>query len=163
MRRLPQLRLTPPARLRRCTSALLLLSLGLTGCYRIGMIPANGPTPGMRIVGTLSGPSSVRLTEVIGANATAVEGTVLERRGAEWDLSILRVDHRGAQSIRWNGERVVFLEGDFVEVQERSYDQRRTLLFVGAVAAAATVLALSFIRFVATGGDDDAGGTEPPL
>jgi hypothetical protein len=95
----------------------------------------------------------------IGEEAVEIEGRVLRWDDTEAELAMLRVDHRGARSVLWNSERVVFPVGTLRDVRQRRLHTGRTAAFVGSVAAVATVLAIAFFRFVGPG--DEGGGGDP--
>jgi hypothetical protein len=147
---------------RRYIALSLLVSLALTGCYRLADQPTNLPAPATRIVAELTPEGSRSMAPIIGEDALGVEGIVVERRPAEWELEVLRVDHRGGQSIQWNGERISFPAEHILEARERRFDRTMTAVFIGGVAVVATALAVSFIRFVGTGDEGSGGGTSPP-
>ena len=117
------------------------------------------PAPATRVVAELTGSGAEQMAGWIGQDAVRIEAEVVEARADEWDLSVLRVDHR-TMSIPWNGEVVTFPTSTLRDVRERRLDGIRTAAFVGGVTGVAVALAVSFIRFAGIG-DDASGG--PPL
>ncbi len=145
---------------RQAVAAVLACAVTFTGCYSTTALEQASPAPPMRVVADLTPSGALELAEWIGPEAVAIEGHIVEIRGAEWDVSLLRVDHR-TTSVRWTGERVTFPAGTLRNVRERKLDSVRTVAFVGGVAAAAAALAVSFIRFIGPGDEGPPGGGTP--
>jgi hypothetical protein len=117
----------------------------LTGCYRTTELATPVPTPGTRIVAELTPSGAERMEQMIGPEAVGVEAHVAETRPDEWELSLLRVDHRRMPSVRWNGEPVVFPVETLRGVREREFDALRTAGLTVAVTAVLAVLARNFM------------------
>jgi hypothetical protein len=147
---------------RRIIASLLLCTLAFTGCYRNLEIATPVPVEGTRIAARLSPVAAEQMAAVIGDDAVAVEGFVRRWDDAEVELALIRIDHNGARSVDWSGERIVFPANALRNVRERRLDTVRTAGFVAGVAALATVLAVAFVRFVGGGGDGDGGPIVPP-
>jgi hypothetical protein len=143
-------------------AALVVVSLaGLTGCYRTAELSTPVPAPGTRIVAELTPTGAERIEALIGADAVGLEARVAEVRPEAWELSVLRVDHRGSSSIPWNGERVVIPTDALRSVRERQLDTLRTSAFVGGLGVTLLILARNFMGAWISGSDGD-GRTDPP-
>jgi hypothetical protein len=146
---------------RRVTAVVLVCALAGTGCYRTIEMEATVPAPTTRIVANVSPVGAEEMAPLIGPDAVGIEAHVVRWDDTEAELALLRVDHRDARSIQWNQEIVVFPVTSLRNVRERVLDGPRTAGFVAGAAAVATVLALSFIRFVGSGDNGSNGGTDP--
>jgi hypothetical protein len=135
----------------RRTSLALACLVGLTGCYRTTELATPVPAPGTRIVAELTPTGAERMEDLIGAEAVAVEGRVAETRPEGWELSLLRVDHRGTLGVQWSGEHVVFPTEALRGVRERRLDPVRTGAFTAALGAVLFVLARNFFGFTIDG------------
>jgi hypothetical protein len=113
--------------------------LSLAACYAqrpLGTIPA----PATRIVATMTEAGAVAMTNAIGPGSTEVEGMVVSVEADNWTLEMLRVDHRGRNSVRWNGEHVTFPRDAFADVAERALDKKRSWLAVGVIAVSTVLI-----------------------
>jgi hypothetical protein len=134
--------------------------VGLSGCYRTVELDTLTPEPGTRIVADLTPTGAERMQAWIGADAVAVEGRVTETGPQGWELSLLRVDHHRAPSIRWSGEQVVFPSEVLRGVRERRLDALRTGAFAAGTGVVLVILARNFMgAFVSD--DNGGGGTDP--
>jgi hypothetical protein len=129
--------LSSPSLFRRGVALGLMLSLA--ACYTqraLGTIPA----PATRIVATMTEAGAVAMTNAIGPGSTEVEGVVVSIDADNWTLEMLRVDHRGRNSVRWNREQVTFPRDALTDVTERALDTKRSWLAVGVIAASAVLI-----------------------
>jgi hypothetical protein len=149
------------ARLMKRLALMLLLTMGVTGCYRVAELQTTPPPADTRIVASISPAGSEELAEIIGANAVGVEGRVISVVDDQWELSVMRVDHERAPSITWNGERVLFPAGVLRNVRERQHDPLRTGIFMAGIVGTSVALAVSFIRHQFQDRGDDGGGGQP--
>jgi len=146
---------------RRTVAALLLFSL--MGCYRTTSLETMVPAPGTRIVADVSPVAAEELAQLIGPDATGLEGHVVRWNETEAELALLRVDHRGGRGVQWNQEHVVFPDAALRNIQERTLDTGRTALFVGGLATVTTILAVVFLRSVGISGGNGSGGGPDPV
>lgn len=144
---------------RRACLLTFLLGVGLTGCYRTAELSTPVPSPGTRIVAELTPTGAERMERWIGAEPVGVEARVAEVRPEEWELSLLRVDHRGSPSIQWNGEPVVFPVEVLRGVRERQLDAIRTGAFGVVLGTTLFILARNFMS--AQLSDENGGGVDP--
>jgi hypothetical protein len=131
-----------------------------TGCYRTTELAPGPPPAGTRIVASLTPAGTESMGELIGADAVGIEARVAETRPEGWELSLLRVDHHRAPSVRWSGEHVVFQPEVLRSVQERRLDALRTGIAAVGIGSVLFVLARNFMG-VWIGGDNGGGGTDP--
>jgi hypothetical protein len=134
--------------------------VGQTGCYRTTELASGPPAPGTRIVATLTPAGTESMEGMIGADAVGIEARVAEARPEGWELSLLRVDHHRAPSVRWSGEQVVFPPTVLRAVQERRLDALRTGMASVGVGSVLFILARQFMGSW-IGGDNGGGGTDP--
>jgi hypothetical protein len=128
------------------------LMLTLTACYTqrpLGTIPA----PATRIVATMTEAGAVAMTKAIGPGSTEVEGVVVSVDADSWTLEMLRVDHRGRNSVTWNREHIIFPRDALANVAERALDKKRSWLAVGAIAASAVLIG-GLLSSITSGGDE---------
>jgi hypothetical protein len=100
------------------------------------------------------------MANAIGASASEVEGLVVSADENVWKLNLLRVDYRGGNSVTWNGEPVSFPRFALTMPKEKKFDQRKSFIAGGLIAAAAFTAA---VLFRALGADEGGeGGPTPP-
>lgn len=139
----------------------MLCLVALTGCYTTTELRSPTPEPGTRIVAELTPVGTVQMEPLIGAEAVGVEARVLAARPEEWELSLLRVAHRGVPGVQWSGERVVFPAEVLRGTRERRLDALRTAAFTVGVGTLLVVLARNFMW--AAGGSDNGGPGPDPV
>ena len=130
------------------------LMVSLTACYTQRPLAETIPAPAMRIVATMTEAGVVAMRDAIGPGSTEVEGVVVSADANGWTLEMLRVDHRGNNSVRWNREHVTFPRDALTNVTERTLDQKRSWLTAGLVAVS-VVLIGGLLGAITGGGDED--------
>jgi hypothetical protein len=139
-------------------SVALGLMVSLAGCYTQRPLALAVPAPATRIVATVTDEGVVAMSNAIGPGSTEVEGIVVSANAETWTLQMLRVNHRGGQSVIWNREEVAFPRAALANVTERRLDKKRSWMTAGLITASALLVGGLF--GVITGGE---GGEEPPI
>ena len=142
----------------RRTVAFATLVSFFTACYTQRSIGVAVPAPATRIIAQVTDTGSVAMANTIGAAALEVEGVVADADAGTWRLHLLRVDHRGGNSSRWNRETVTFPRYALTNVRESRLDKKRSWLVAGL--ATGLVVALTVLFGAVLSGD--TGGGEPP-
>jgi hypothetical protein len=124
--------------LKRLVASALLVST--TGCYTTIPLGTTVPAPATRVVAALTDSGTVAMGGAIGTGALAIEGVVAAADVSAWDVELLRVDHRGDTSIRWNREVVRFPRSALADPAAKRLDRKRSwvaAILVGIAAGAA--------------------------
>src|SRR5688500_14488355 len=132
-----------------------------TACYTQRPIGALVPAPATRIIAQVTDTGSVAMANRIGAAALEIEGVVAEADAGTWTLNLLRVDHRGGNSSRWNRETVTFPRYALTNVRETRLDKKKSWLVAGVAAGLIVALTVVF-GAVLSGGTGD-GEPPPPV
>lgn len=137
----------------------VLACIAATACYK--QVPLNTltPAPATRIVATLTDSGIVEMGDALGPGATEVEGVVSAATESQWTLQLIRVDHRGGQSVEWNREPVPFSRTLLVNPVMVKLDRTRSWLAAGGIVIGAFLIARSFNLL---GGEDSGPGGEEP-
>jgi hypothetical protein len=143
------------------TAAFATLVSFFTACYTQRPIDVSVPAPATRIIAQVTDTGSVAMANTIGAAALEVEGVVAEADAGTWRLHLLRVDHRGGNSSRWNRETVTFPRYALTNVRETRLDKKRSWI-VGGIAAGAIVALTVLFGSVLSGSTGD-GEPPPPV
>jgi hypothetical protein len=145
----------------RRTVAFATLVSFFTACYTQRPIDVSVPAPATRIIAQVTDTGSVAMANTIGAAALEVEGVVAEADAGTWRLHLIRVDHRGGNSSRWNRETVTFPRYALTNVRETRLDRKRSWI-VGGIAAGAIVALTVLFGSVLSGSTGD-GEPPPPV
>ena len=141
---------------RRCVAVVLMVSLA--ACYTQRPLAMTIPEPTTRIVATVTDSGVVAMSNAIGSGSTEVEGIVVSADTETWTLQVVRVNHRGGQSVMWNREQVTFPRGALTNVTERTLDKKRSWITAGLIAA--STLLVGGLFGAITGGEEEG---EPPV
>jgi hypothetical protein len=145
----------------RRTVALATLVSFFTACYTQRPIGVSVPAPATRIVAEVTDTGSVAMANTIGAAALEVEGVVAEADAGTWRLHLLRVDHRGGNSSRWNRETVTFPRYALTNVRETRLDKKRSWVVAGL--ATGLIVALTVLFGAVLSGNTGDGEPPPPV
>lgn len=145
---------------RRAVATAMLLSF-FTACYVQQPIGVSVPTPATRIIALVTDTGSVAMANTIGAAAVEVEGVVADADATTWKLQMVRVDHRGGNSSRWNRETVTFPRYALTNVRETRLDKKRSWLAAGIVTG--LVVALTVLFGAVISGSTGDGEPPPPV
>jgi hypothetical protein len=125
----------------RCVAPLLFF---LAACYTAHPLEAPLPQPATRIVAQVTDSGTVAMANAIGPGAQEVEAVVSTADSNTWNLSLVRVDHRGGFSVMWNKELVPFPRYALTGVTEKRFDKRKSWMAGGLIAAGAFAAAKLF-------------------
>ena len=131
----------------------------LLGCYSQAPLTLETPPPATRIIATITDTGTVVMSNKIGAGAQEVEGIVSSADATAWNLSVVRVDHRGGTSVMWNREVVNFPRYTLTNPSVKRLDKTKTWMAGALIAAAAFVASKLFTNI---GADENPGGPPPP-
>jgi hypothetical protein len=145
----------------RCTVAAATLLSFFTACYAQQPIGVSVPAPTTRIIAQVTDTGSVAMANTIGAAAVEVEGVVADADATTWKLQMVRVDHRGGNSSRWNRETVTFPRYALTNVRETRLDKRRSWVAAGIVTG--LVVALTVLFGAVISGSTGEGEPPPPV
>jgi hypothetical protein len=145
----------------RCAVALISLVSFFTACYTQRPIGVSVPLPAARIIAQVTDTGSVAMANTIGPAATEIEGLIAEADASTWTLQMLRVDHRGGNSSRWNRETVTFPRYALTNVRETRLDKKRSWIVAGL--AAGLVVALTVLFGAVISGSTGDGEPPPPV
>jgi hypothetical protein len=133
--------------------ALLLAAVHAVTACRVYVPLAQPPPPGGRIVVDLTDAGARELADRIGAGAAAVEGDLVEATDSTLGLNVRTVRKRNGVESFWSGEPVRVPRQFVAHLGERRLSRGRTALAIGALFAAAGVLAV----VVGSGGGQATG------
>jgi len=136
-----------------------LACLAAAGCYKQVPLETLTPSPATRVVAELTDSGVVAMGNALGPGAMEVEGVVSAASEAQWTLQLIRVDHRGGQSVMWNREPVAFARTLLANPMTVKLDRTRSWLAAAGIVAGAVIIAKSFNFF---GGADTGSGGEIP-
>lgn len=136
----------------------LVALLAVTGCFRYQPSTVEA-TPGVMLRLQLTESAAERLTSVLGAHASTVDGRLVAVSEGGYVVSVSRVVRDGV-AITWAGEEVVVPRDAISIVERRVLDRRRTFATAG-VAVVAAVLIGKLARSAGGGSPGDAGGGNP--
>jgi len=135
-----------PARLsvnRFLGGCLLAFLMGVSsGCYTYAPIPP-AAAPGTVLVFPLNDQGRLILGPSVGPSAQVIEGTLTSRTDSAYVVSVSSVSYFNGGSNKWSGEPLTIGTTLVQNVQERQFSRSRTILVVGAAAAAFLAIALS--------------------
>ncbi|MGH7676674.1 MAG: hypothetical protein ACREMV_15525 [Gemmatimonadales bacterium] len=134
-------------------------ALVLAGCYRYVPLAAPTPEPGARVQLELTDAGSAALAASVGPRVTLIEGELLAVHAETLDLGVVAVRFYDGQENYWKGERVAIPRGAIASSRQRRLSAPRTLLFAGAIVAAAASVGTAT---GALGGGSGGGGKPPP-
>ena len=134
---------------------------GLAGCYKYTPLATTDAAPGTRIAVELTPAGTDTLARLVGPNVIGIEGRVVPTAGSDVLLSVSVVRKRNGEEDFWKGETVSIPPGVISGLQQRRLSTSRTLLFVGAVAAAGATVGVAASSGGSGGGD--RGGGPPPI
>jgi hypothetical protein len=144
--------------------ALMVLTLPVVAgaCYT--QVPLSGtPAPGARIIATITDGGVVAMSNAIGPGAQEVEGVIAAATPTSWDLRLLRVDHRGGSSIRWNNEPVTFPRDAFSNIYQKRLSKRRSIVTGALLTVGAFVIAKGFTSLGGEGGNGPGDPLPPSM
>ena len=121
-----------------------LVCISAAGCYKQVPLNTTMPAPATRIVATLTDSGVVAMGSALGPGATEVEGVVSDATDSQWTLQLIRVDHRGGQSVTWNREPVPFARALLANPMTVKLDRTRSWLAAGGIVIGAFLIARSF-------------------
>jgi|SRR5688572_23683824 hypothetical protein len=139
-------------------SAVGLLTM-LASCYTQAPLDTPIPAADTRIVAQVTDTGVLAMSNAIGPGALEVEGIVVGADATSWDIRLVRVNHRGGQSITWNQELVRFPRSALSQATERRFSNRRSWIMAGLVTSTA-LLAARFLGVI--GGGDNTPVPPPP-
>ena len=116
----------------------------LAACYTAHPLEAPLPQPATRIVAQVTDSGTVAMANAIGPGAQEVEAVVSTADSNTWNLSLVRVDHRGGFSVMWNRELVPLPRYALTGVSEKRFDRRKSWMAGGLVVAGAFAAAKLF-------------------
>jgi hypothetical protein len=131
----------------------------LASCYTQSPLSTPIPVAETRLVAQVTDTGVLAMSTAIGPGATEVEGIVVGADAASWDLRLLRVTHRGGQTVTWKQELVRFPRSALSQATERRFSNRRSWIMAALVTSTA-LLAARFLGVI--GGDDNAPPPPPP-
>jgi len=140
------------------TSKAAALFLVLTACYTQRPLETPIPTPATRIVAQVTDSGAVAVGTSVGPGASEVEGVVTTADAAVWNLSLVRVDYRGGNSVIWNREQVSFPRYALSNPTEKRVDKARSWMAAGLITLGAFLAGRMFSQLAA----DSGGEPEPP-
>jgi hypothetical protein len=130
------------------------------GCYQRVPLTTATPDPSTRIVATLTDSGVVAMSNAIGPGAMEIEGVVSSATPTQWNVQMLRVDHRDGRSVGWNREIVAFQPSTLLNTTRIQLDKRRSWLAAGGVTIGAFVIAGAFSLLGSS--EEDRRQTPPP-
>jgi hypothetical protein len=145
--------------MRRAVALVTVVSF-FAACYTQRPLDVALPAPETRIIAQVTDTGSLAMANTIGAAAFEVEGVVAEADATTWKLHLVRVDHRGGNSTRWNRELVSFPRHALTNAREAKLDKKRSWIVAGAVTAAVVALTVLFGSVLRGAGSD--GEPVPP-
>lgn len=131
----------------------------VTSCYTQAPLSRDVPVAEMRLVAQVTDTGVLAMSNAIGPGATQVEGIVAGADATSWDLRLLRVTHRGGQTVTWKQELVRFPRSALSQATERRFSNRRSWIMAALVTSSA-LLAARFLGVI--GGDDNSPAPPPP-
>jgi len=139
---------------------LLVFLLGVaSGCYTYTPVRAV-ETPGTVLVFPLNDQGRLTLGKSVGPSAQAIEGTLQSSSDSSYVVAVNSVSYFNGGSNKWSGEPLTIGRTLVNDVKERQFSRSRTLLVVGAAAAAFLSFALS--RSLFSSSSPERQGNPPP-
>lgn len=135
----------------RTAALVLLLCMGLNGCYSFGPARSADPSRASRVQVRLREPRDFRLLEYTANQVVVVDGEIVRADADSLVLSALRLEAISGYEFVGGGMTVAVDRGNVVEIKEKRLDLLRTGLLVGAAVAAG-------VGFDAAGGLGGGGG-----
>src|SRR5258706_9659462 len=115
---------------------LLAFLMGVSsGCYTYAPMPP-AAVPGTVLVCPLNDQGRLILGPSVGPSAQVIEGTLTSRTDSAYVVSVSSVSYFNGGSNKWSGGPLTIGTTLVQNVQERQFSRRRTILVVGAAAAA---------------------------
>lgn len=138
---------------------LALVCMSQAACYKQIPLNTTEPAPATRIQAVLTDSGTLAMGTALGAGALEVEGVISTATSDSWTLQMIRVEHRGGQSIHWNREPVTFSRHLLSNPTVVVLDKKRSWLAAGGMLLGAFVLAQTFDLIGAT--DEGRDGEQP--
>jgi hypothetical protein len=143
-------------------SAVIVLACCVSAaCYKQVPITTMTPASQTRVQAQLTDSGTVAMGAALGPGVLEVEGVVASATEDAWTLNLIRVDHRGGQSILWNREPVIFPRSVLIEPKSVILDKKKSWLMGGGVVLGAFLLAQSFSLLGSS--EEDPDGEVPEL
>lgn len=134
----------------------LILTLGLSGCFSYQPVLDGSPEPDAEVRLRLSAPAAVALSERTGRTIRSVEGVLLEATSDSLTVDVRWGAIYAGTPLEGRRDVLAFHRSEVVEIDRREFSRVRTGIVAGGLAAAALLILRSF-----TGGGGDQGGTGP--
>jgi hypothetical protein len=113
-----------------------------SGCYTYTPVQTV-EVPGTVLVFPLNDQGRLTLGPSVGPSAQTIEGTLRSRNDSSYVVLVSSVSYSNGGSNKWSGEPLTIGTTLVQDVKERQFSRSRTILVVGAAAAAFLAFALS--------------------
>ena len=111
-----------------------------SGCYSVQPIATAKPVPGSRLEMSINDEGRVALGGSMGPEIKRVEGDLLSQDDNDYVLSVKGVNYLNGIFQPWKGETVRINTRMVSGLCEKKFSKGKTILFVSAVALAATAI-----------------------
>lgn len=138
--------------------ALSALGLLLVGCYTLQPTGGVAPELGTGIALDINDQGRVGLGQLVGPEISQIEGRLLARDSAEYEVAVTTIHLlRGGEQV-WRGEKVRIKSSYVSTVYERQFSKTRTVM---ASAAAVAILGAIFGQKILGGGPASPDPVKP--
>jgi hypothetical protein len=140
-------------------TAVVLFVASSVACYTQTPIDTYPPPANTRIEAQVTDSGVVAMGNALGPGAAEVQGIVVSTTTDSLSLQMLRVDHRGGNSVEWNREVVKFPRYALMRTTETRLDKKRSWMAVAGIGLGAFLVSRAFRAY---GADEPPDDEQPP-